>query len=168
MKKKRVLFLDLDGTLIKTKTGKTFPEGIWDMEIQMDVVEAIKRLSPEFIHICTNQGGIQKGFVIREHFESEIEYIANCLKELIKNDNVYWDYCDSLSKSDSRRKPNTGFLENFRKSLKMFHSFEFENEEALMVGDASGNPGDFSDSDLRTAENFGCDYLDVKEFIKKV
>lgn len=33
-----------------------------------------------------------------------------------------------------------------------------------MIGDASGLEGQFSDSDLKTAENFGCDYLDVTEF----
>ena len=37
-------------------------------------------------------------------------------------------------------------------------------EDCLMIGDASGLEGQFSDSDLKTAENFGCDYLDVIEF----
>lgn len=27
----KILFCDLDGTLIKTKSGETFPKGIWDM-----------------------------------------------------------------------------------------------------------------------------------------
>lgn len=30
--------------------------------------------------------------------------------------------------------------------------------------DASGNPGDFSDSDKKFAENAGMKYMDVKEF----
>lgn len=34
-----------------------------------------------------------------------------------------------------------------------------------MVGDASGLEGQFSDSDLKTAKNFGCDYMDITEFI---
>ena len=33
MKKKKVLFIDLDGTLIHTASGKTFPEGVWDMNV---------------------------------------------------------------------------------------------------------------------------------------
>lgn len=30
---------------------------------------------------------------------------------------------------------------------------------------ASGKPGDFSDSDRKCAENFGIDYLDVEDFV---
>lgn len=30
------------------------------------------------------------------------------------------------------------------------------------------SPGQFSDSDKKTAENFGCDYMDVNEFVKSM
>ena len=36
MKNKKILFADLDGTLIKTKSGETFPKGIWDMEFRFE------------------------------------------------------------------------------------------------------------------------------------
>lgn len=35
-----------------------------------------------------------------------------------------------------------------------------------MIGDASGKPGDFSDSDKKCAENFGIDYIDVRDFLE--
>lgn len=35
----------------------------------------------------------------------------------------------------------------------------------LMIGDASGKEGQFSDSDKKCAENFGIDYLDVEDFL---
>ena len=38
--------------------------------------------------------------------------------------------------------------------------------ETLMIGDASGKEGQHSDSDTKTAERWGCDYLDVEDFIK--
>lgn len=37
----------------------------------------------------------------------------------------------------------------------------------LMTGDASGKEGQFSDSDKKTAENFGCEYMDVDDFVDK-
>ncbi len=43
--------------------------------------------------------------------------------------------------------------------------FDYIKSVTLMVGDASGLEGQFSDSDKRTAENFGIDYLDVNEFV---
>lgn len=37
----------------------------------------------------------------------------------------------------------------------------------MMIGDASGKEGQFSDSDKKTAENFGCEYMDVDDFVDK-
>ena len=42
MRKFKVLFADLDDTLIQTRSGKTFPQGIWDMELKLDVLNKIK------------------------------------------------------------------------------------------------------------------------------
>ena len=60
MKEYKVLFCDMDGTLIETVSGETFPKGIWDMKFKFDVLDAIKNLNPEEIFIVTNQGGIEK------------------------------------------------------------------------------------------------------------
>lgn len=52
--------------------------------------------------------------------------------------------------------------------LEMYSNNEFNNElknELLMIGDASGKEGQFSDSDKKCAENFGIDYLDVEDFV---
>ena len=40
MKKYKVLFCDMDGTLIETASGETFPKGIWDMKFKFDVLDA--------------------------------------------------------------------------------------------------------------------------------
>lgn len=57
---KKVLFIDLDGTLIKTISGKTFPEDITDFRIQLPVLDKIKETFPNlsYFFIVTNQGGI--------------------------------------------------------------------------------------------------------------
>ena len=39
-------------------------------------------------------------------------------------------------------------------------------QRSLMIGDASGKEGQYSDTDKRTAENFGIKYLDVNDFIR--
>ncbi len=75
MKKCKLLITDLDGTLIETVSGNTFPKGIWDMKIKLDVFEAIKNYAPDDILIISNQGGIEKGFVDREMFEYKFDYI---------------------------------------------------------------------------------------------
>ena len=47
MRKYKVIFADLDGTLIDTISGETFPKGIWDMKIKFDVLDKI-RTYPRF------------------------------------------------------------------------------------------------------------------------
>lgn len=37
--------------------------------------------------------------------------------------------------------------------------------DCLMLGDAFGREGNFGDSDLTSAENFGIDYIDVNDFV---
>ena len=53
---KKVLFIDLDGTLIKTISGKTFPEDITDFRIQLPVLDKIKETFPNlsYFFIVTN------------------------------------------------------------------------------------------------------------------
>ena len=46
---KKVLFADLDGTLIDTVFGNTFPKGIWDMQFKWDVLSAIKEYGFEIL-----------------------------------------------------------------------------------------------------------------------
>ena len=65
MKKYKVIFADLDGTLINTISGETFPKGIWDMHIRFDVLDKIKEIKPKCLLIVTIQGCIEKGFVNR-------------------------------------------------------------------------------------------------------
>jgi hypothetical protein len=45
------------------------------------------------------------------------------------------------------------------------YNFNYIKSVSLMIGDASGKEGQFSDSDKKTAENFGIDYMDVDDFV---
>ena len=166
MKKYKVLFADLDVTLIDTVSGNTFPKGIWDMRIRFDVLDTIKKLSPDYILIVSNQGGIENGFVNQQNFQAKSEYIGRAISEYC-GCKCYVMYCTSNDKSDPYRKPNPMMLEHLTETY-VGDDFDYIKSVALMIGDASGKEGQFSDSDKKTAENFGIDYLDVEDFIKEM
>ena len=163
MKEYKVIFCDLDGTLIDTISGETFPKGIWDMRIKFEVLDAIKKLNPECILIVSNQGGIESGFVDAHDFRAKSEYIARAIREYCGCE-CYAMYCETNDKSDPYRKPNVGMLEGLLESY-VGDDFDYIKQKSLMIGDASGKEGQFSDSDKKTAENFCIDYMDVNDFI---
>lgn len=164
MKEYKILFADLDGTLIETISGETFPKGIWDMKLRFDVLDAIKKLNPDYIFIVSNQGGIESGFVNRHDFRRKSEYITCAIREYCDCE-CYTMYCDTNDKSDPYRKPNTKMLEILLEDY-VGDDFDYIKQKSLMIGDASGKEGQFSDSDKKTAENFGIDYMDVDDFVK--
>ncbi len=172
MRKYKVIFADLDGTLIDTISGETFPKGIWDMKIKFDVLDKIKDIRPFALLIVTNQGGIEKGFVDRRNFEFKMEYLRRSISEYA-HVFVEYSYCSSNDKSNGYRKPNIGMLDSlltrFRKKFASMHTYSdpelIFNEDCLMIGDASGKDGQWSDVDKKTAENFGIDYMDVNDFV---
>ena len=161
MKKYKIIFCDLDDTLIETISGESFPKGIWDMKIKFNVLDKIKKLKPSFLFIISNQGGIEKGFVNEYHFCTKLGFIVQSIEEYC-NIAVDYYYCSSNNKDDENRKPNYGMLED----ALVEYDIPCDKSEMLMIGDASGKPGQFSDSDKKTAENFGIDYLDIEDFCK--
>ena len=163
MKEYKVIFADLDGTLIETISGEPFPKGIWDMQIKFNVLDAIKKLNPKYILIASNQGGIESGFVHSLNFRVKSEYIARAIWEY-SGCECYAMYCETNDESDPYRKPNTGMLERLMESY-IGDDFDYIKLKSLMIGDASGKKGQFSDSDKKTAENFGIDYMDVNDFV---
>lgn len=101
MKKYKVLFCDMDGTLIETASGETFPKGIWDMKFKFDVLDAIKNLNPEKIFIVTNQGGIEKGLVLQLSIYVKCKYVNDSIMDYCGIDTRFM-YCES----NDRRKEN--------------------------------------------------------------
>lgn len=159
----KIIFADLDSTLIKTKSGKAFPVNILDFEPIWKVWEYLKDTlsDDDYLLIVSNQGGISKGLVRYTYFISKFEYICNAIKEYIGKDIVVDGvFCVSNDKSNPRRKPNTGMFEEL---LKRYNLENIPKSQMLMIGDASGRPGDFSDSDLKASENFEIKYLDVDD-----
>lgn len=157
--KKKILFIDLDDTLIKTASGETFAQDITDFRVRKEVLDRIKSLNFSRVAIITNQGGIPK-YVTLEDFIAKLKTIEFFVFSYCKIA-VSSHFCDSMDDNDPRRKPNTGMLEDVMHTLP---NGLRKKEIMLMVGDASGN-GAWSDNDIKTAENFGIDYMDVNDFI---
>ena len=164
MKNYEIIFADLDETLIETLSGETFPKGIWDMKLRFDVLDAIKKLNPQYVFIVSNQGGIESGFVDRYDFKIKSEYITRAIREYCGCE-CRAMYCETNDKLDPYRKPNPGMLYSLLESY-VGDDFDYIKQKSLMIGDASGKEGQFSDSDKKTAENFGIDYIDVNDFVK--
>ena len=163
MKKYDIIFCDLDGTLIETISGEVFPKGVWDMRIRFDVLDAIKALHPQYILIVSNQGGIESGIVNEFNFRTKLEYIAHAIWEYCDCE-CYGAYCSTNDKSNPWRKPNTKMLEALLDDY-VGDDIDYIKSKCLMIGDASGKDGQFSDSDKKTAENFDIDYMDVNDFV---
>lgn len=182
MDKKKFLFLDLDGTIIETASGETFPKGIYDMKFKEGILQAIadfvsfNKKDFRCIFICTNQGGIELGYVNRESFEIKLKYIIRCITEYIhattgKHVPAIARYCGTNEKTCWNRKPNKGMFADAFRSYALEELGESLNlsdyvKDCLAVGDASGLPGQFSDSDKVAAEKLGMGYMDVAEFIE--
>lgn len=164
MENKKIVFADLDGTLIETLSGETHPKGVWDCKLKLDVWKKIKMRFPDMTHffIVSNQGGIEKGLVNKENFSYKYEWILAGLAEWFgkKGLVVQGVACSSNNPESHHRKPNTGMLEDI---LNDHFSINPDKSEMVMIGDASGKEGDWSDSDKKTAENFGIDYIDVRD-----
>ncbi len=163
----RILLCDLDGTLIETESGKTFPEDETDWKFKPYIIDAIKAYKPTAIHIVTNQGGIEKGFVDEKKFVNKlwlirVELLAEIIAEI--EPKITYSYCKSNDKDNPFRKPNPGMI------IQYIHDYyggtDCNKKDCLMIGDASGKPGQFSDSDKKCAENAGIKYMDVIDFIQ--
>lgn len=177
LKGKQLLFFDFDGTLVETKSGNTFPTDLADMVLKMDVInraaDLIVKNDIEVIGICSNQGGIELGYVDFLDINAKIRYVGACIDDLVRNRRkekkgitFYVRVCDKNDKSDPNRKPNPGMLDDVV-YMAGETGFDFDKDQMLMVGDASGFAGQFSNSDRRCAENFGIDYMDVVDFVGK-
>ena len=160
--KKKVLFIDLDDTIITTISGDTFPTDVTDFKIRKEVLDKIVDAFPTlyYVEIVSNQGGIPQ-FVDEQDFIGKIKAIESFMQKYLRNHtgrNIFVNsmYCPSHAEIEMR-KPNTGMLESYS---------SWKKSELFMIGDASGKEGDFSDSDKQCAENFGIEYIDIEDFLK--
>lgn len=132
----RALFLDLDGTLIKTRSGDTFAKSKDDWQFNSNILEQISKYVQNDWHIAivTNQGGIESGKVRLNDFREKIRHIVD--RVLVETgcpfSRLTYRFCIGNDKNDFFRKPNPGM------GYDIAWSMILDLSQSLMVGDASG------------------------------
>lgn len=67
LKNKKILLIDLDGTLIETISGETFPKGLWDMKFKLGTLHQIHNMVEHgsLRHCCLTYSNLQTGRILR-------------------------------------------------------------------------------------------------------
>ncbi|WP_193200835.1 polynucleotide kinase [Nostoc sp. MG11] len=153
----KILFLDLDGTIRRTKSGATFINKPEDQEIIPGVQNAIIRYLNYHVIGITNQGGVAAGKKSLEDALAEQKYTMQLLPELklvyfcpdFDGDLIYkvscekheaWErhqFLDPISNKpfyQSFRKPGAGMVQKAINDLGKI----IDAKSSLFVGDACG------------------------------
>lgn len=154
---KDIIFVDLDSTLIQTRSGERFPQYLNDWVLIDPVVNYINKLLSKkdyLVIIVSNQGGISTGRISETNFDKK-------LSSVIKHLPFEVDQCFIAKAMNSvYRKPKVDSLLSDLASQGIKPS-----SRSIMIGDAGGRPTDFSDSDKKFADNLGIKFvhsLDIK------
>lgn len=154
MNKIKAVFTNLDGTLIKTKTGRTFPLHTADWRLVDETLEALEHyIKLEYkVIIVTNQGGIEQGYIVEKAFIIKINTICDKVEKELKlpKGSVSFLYCKH---GDSYyRKPNPGMA--YDAALE----YEIDLKASVMFGD--------TETDREFALNAGIgEYKDINDII---
>ena len=158
MAKAKALFVDLDGTVRSTKTGRPHPVKLWDQRIRSGVKEKLAEYRAKGYKIVavTNQGGVAYGLLTEE----DVIAINRYLNEKLLPDTfdliLYCPYhangrVEKYKKDAECRKPKPGMAFDARDQL------DLDLSESIMVGDM--------ETDQEFASNAGIGtYHEASEF----
>ncbi|KAH8381642.1 hypothetical protein KR093_010242 [Drosophila rubida] len=124
---------DMDGTIIKTKSGNVFPKNTEDWQIiYPEVPDKLQRLHKDGFKICffTNQAGIARGKVNLDDFKVKV-------KNIVKKLNVPVQVFVAIG-NGYYRKPLPGMWEHLKHEMN--ENVAIKEERCFFVGDAAGRP----------------------------
>jgi bifunctional polynucleotide phosphatase/kinase len=152
----KIAGFDLDGTLIKTKSGKIFATNKDDWKFLFDnVKDTLKDLSDYTLVVFSNQMGISKGKVKKEDILYKVNAIYNQL-------NIPFIFIAS-TEDDINRKPRIGMFEHIKNELKI----SIDKKNSFFVGDMAGRLKDREDTDRKFALNLDIAFYTPEEFFLK-
>ncbi|KIJ54541.1 hypothetical protein M422DRAFT_41811 [Sphaerobolus stellatus SS14] len=150
----KVAAFDLDGTLIKTKSGNRYPKDSHDwVWWRGDVKKKLEGLVADgyTIVIFSNQGSSKKKTI--DEWKAKIPLISAQISTV-----PFRIFAANLH--DFYRKPMPGMFHEFEK----LNITQIDKEASFYVGDAAGRPGDHSDSDRKFALNVGLRFYTPEEY----
>lgn len=115
----KAVFIDLDNTLITTRSGKKFPIHSEDWKFIPETLDAIQHYTKVGYSpvIVTNQLGIEEGYVIEKAFLNKMESICKALEKELKLPSKSISYSYN-NKNDYYTMPSLG----------MFHELAIDYE----------------------------------------
>lgn len=173
MEKKRILCLDLDGTVRRSKSGKPFIKGPDDIEIIPGMYERIWKYNDEgwLVIYVTNQGGVAYGFKTEERAIEEVETTLVLLEREDAKQGRFspcWEYLicpfqeggkeQEYSFRSLSRKPGYGMLVIAEQSL-VEEGFIPDWDNSLFVGDRP--------EDEQCAKSAGIPFMWAHDFLKQ-
>ncbi|KAM0792924.1 hypothetical protein ACM66B_002683 [Microbotryomycetes sp. NB124-2] len=150
---------DLDGTLIRTKTGNTFPRNEYDWQLWSDRVKPkLQHLHDEgySIAIISNQNYKGKH---RDWFRAKVIDISARLEVPLR--------AVAALEKDHFRKPNIGMWDLVKDKMLYETGVEVDVKNSFFVGDAAGRVGDHSRADIDMACNVGLTFHTPEQFFNK-
>lgn len=155
-----VTCLDLDGTIIVTKSGKRFPANADDWIFNKDKNKILEKLESAskrgIVIIITNQAGIKKSAELEESFKTKIENIAK---------NFKFEFAVFISKfNDKFHKPSPLMFRLVTKLLEKKCNFKINKELSVYVGDCYDASAHYADTDLKFALNCGIKFTPQETF----
>lgn len=141
----KALFLDLDHTIVKPRSGERFPRDKDDWEFLPKILHKINHYyNKDHIPIVvTNQGGIEAGYVDFNDFIDKADTVTRKIASYLDyhDGRIPYYFCQYVDDSNYYRKPNPGM------AIKAALDFELNLYASLMVGDM--------DSDKKFAKSAG-------------